>query len=258
MKKRSEVPEELKWDLSSLYKSEDDFNKDFDYLNSNYKKYTEFEGKLNNAKDIYNFFVFDEEFSKKYEAVYNYSARRFDEDITNFKYQKISGKFDKLMTNISEITSFIVPELMKLTEDDVNKFIEEEPKLELYRWEFRNLLRAKPHVLSSEKEKLISLLSSPLSALEEISSYLCDSDIKFGKITDGEGKEVELTNNNYSLYISDQNRDVRKNAFYTYYKQFENMQNTFASAYSGYVKSNNINAKINDSVLNINHICNYN
>ncbi|MBR3199314.1 MAG: oligoendopeptidase F [Bacilli bacterium] len=244
MKKRSEVPEDAKWDLSSLYKNLEDFNKDFDYLTNNYKKYSEFEGKLNNAKDIYDFFIFDEEFSKKYEAVYNYSARKFDEDITDFKYQEISGKLDKLMTNISEVTSFVVPELMKLTEEDVNKFIKELPKLELYRWEFRNLLRVKPHVLSSEKEKLISLLSSPLSALEEIPSYLCDSDIKFGKITNGEGKEIELTNNNYSLYIADKNRDVRKKAFYTYYKQFSNMQNTFASAYSSYVKYNNINAKI--------------
>ena len=243
MKKRSEVPEESKWDLSSLYKNEEEFQKDFDYLEKNYKKYKDFQGRLNSAKNIYDFFVFDEEFSKKYEAVYNYSARKFDEDITNFKYQEISGKLDKLMTNISEVTSFIVPEMMKLTMEDVDKFIKEDSRLELYRWEFRNLLRAKPHVLSEESEKLISLLSSPLSVPEEISSYLCDSDIKFGKIIK-DGKKIELTNNNYSLYISDKDREVRKDTFYKYYKQFENMQNTFASAYSAYVKYNNVNAKI--------------
>ncbi len=244
MKKRSEVPIDAKWDLSSLYKSDEDFLKDYDYLINNYKKYKDFEGKLNNAKDIYDFFIFDEEFSKKFEAAYNYSSRKFDEDITNFKYQELSGKMDKLSTDISEVTSFIVPEMMKLTEDDVNRFIEEDPKLELYRREFKNLLRAKPHVLSEAEEKLLSLLSSPLSVGEEISSYLCDSDIKFGTITNSEGKEVELTNSNYSLYISDKDRNVRKNAFYTYYKQFENMQNTFASAYSSHVKYMNTNAKI--------------
>ena len=54
--KRSEIKEEMKWDLSSLYKSESDFNKDFKYLEDNYLKYKDFEGRLNNAKDIYDFF----------------------------------------------------------------------------------------------------------------------------------------------------------------------------------------------------------
>ena len=244
MKKRSEIPEDAKWDLSTLYKTEEDFNNDFKYLMDNYSKYSNFKGKLNNAKDIYDFFMFDEEFSKKYEAVYNYSARRFDEDITNFKYQEISGKFDKLSTKVSEVTSFIVPEMMKLDESMIEKFILEKPELELYKREFKNLLRAKPHVLSEDGEKLISLLSNPLSSFEEISSYLCDSDIKFGTILDEDGKEIELTNTNFSVYMASKDRNVRKSAFYALYKQFENMQNTFAKTYSSHVKVNNVNAKL--------------
>ena len=117
MKKRSEVPENMKWDLSSLYKNEEEFQKEFNYLVSNYGKYKDFEGKLDNAKDIYNFFIFDEEFSKKYEAAYNYSSLKFDEDVTNFKYQEINGKMNKLSTDISEVTAYIIPEMMKLTEE---------------------------------------------------------------------------------------------------------------------------------------------
>ena len=244
MKKRSEIKDEVKWDLSSLYKNDEEFEKDFNYLSQNYKKYKDFEGKLNNSSDIYKFFKFDEEFSKKYEAVYNYSSLRFDEDVTNFKYQEISGRVDKLSTDISEVTSFIIPEMMKLNEEDVNRFMVENDKLKLYKYEFRNLLRAKPHVLSPKEEKILSLLSSPLSSFEEISSYLCNSDIKFGNILDSNLKEAELTNTNFSVYITDKNRDVRKNAFYSLYKQYENMQNTFAKAYSSKVKYDNISAKI--------------
>ena len=243
MKKRSEVSNDMKWDLSSLYKNEDDFNKDYDYLVSNYGKYEQFEGNLNNAKTIYDFFKFDEEFSKIYEAVYCYSSLKFDEDVTNFKYQEISGKLDKLATDISSVTSFIVPEMMKLSESDVSKFMDEVPELKLYKFEFENLLRGKKHVLSSKEEKLVSLLSSPLSSFEEISSYLCNSDIKFGSVNK-DGEEHELTNTNFSIYITDKDRSVRKDAFYKLYKQYENMQNTFATAYSNHVKYINTNAKI--------------
>lgn len=241
--KRSEIKEEMKWDLSSLYESESDFDKDFKYLEDNYLKYKDFEGKLNNSKTIYDFFVFDEEFSKKYEAISCYCSLKFDEDVTNFKYQELSGKLDKLSTSISEVTSFIIPEMMKLSMDEVHKFMDEEPKLKMYEFEFQNLLRGKDHVLSPREEKLISLLSSPLSSFEEISSYLCNSDIKFGTILK-DGKEEELTNTNFSNFITDKDRNIRKDAFYKLYKQYENMQNTFATAYSNHVKYMNTNAKI--------------
>ena len=241
--KRSEISNDMKWDLSSLYKNESDFDRDFKYLNDNYLKYKDFEGKLNNAKDIYDFFVFDEDFSKKYEAVCCYSSLKFDEDVTNFKYQELSGKIDKLSVTISEVTSFIIPEMMKLEMKEVKSFMEENPKLKLYQFEFENLLRGKKHVLSKKEEKLISLLSSPLSSFEEISSYLCNSDIKFGTVLKN-GKEKELTNTNFSIYITDKDRSVRKDAFYKLYKQYENMQNTFATAYSNHVKYANTNAKI--------------
>ena len=240
---RDEIKDEMKWDLSSLYKNEHDFDKDFKYLEENYLKYKDFEGKLNNSKIIYDFFVFDEEFSKKYEAISCYSSLKFDEDVTNFKYQELSGKIDKLSTSISEVTSFIIPEMMKLSMDEVHRFMKEEPRLKMYEFEFENLLRGKKHVLSTKEEKILSLLSSPLSSFEEISSYLCNSDIKFGTILK-KGKEEELTNTNFSNFITDKDRNIRKDAFYKLYKQYENMQNTFASAYNNHVKYINTNAKI--------------
>ena len=243
MKKRSDIDEKFKWDLSSLYGNLDDFNKDYDYLVNNYLKYKDYEGKLNSAKVILDFLKFDEEFSKKFEAVYCYSSLKFDEDVTNFKYQEISGKLDKLSTDVAEVTSYVVPELMKLSMEDIDKFIKEEKGFKLYKFEFEKLLRGKKHVLSSNEEKLLASFSSPLSSFEEIYSFLCNSDIKFKDIVkDGETKE--LTNTNFSVYITDKDREVRKQAFYNLYKEYENMQNTFATTYSNHIKYVNANAKV--------------
>ena len=78
--KRSEIKEEMKWDLSSLYKSESDFDKDFKYLEDNYLKYKDFEGKLNNSKTIYDFFVFDEEFN----PIFTNKIKKFVTNIKDF------------------------------------------------------------------------------------------------------------------------------------------------------------------------------
>ena len=68
-KTRDEIDEKYKWDLSKIYISEDEWLKDYEYVKANGDKYLEFKGKLNNADTIYEYLMFDEEFSKKADAV---------------------------------------------------------------------------------------------------------------------------------------------------------------------------------------------
>ena len=78
----------------------------------------------------------------------------------------------------------------------------------------------------------------------ETYELLKDSDLTFGYIEDEEGKKVELTCSNYSLYIESKNREVRKNAFQTLYKTYKQFINTFASTLSGNINENITIAKI--------------
>ena len=239
-KTRDEVEEKYKWDLSKIYISEDEWLKDFEYVKANGDKYLEFKGKLNNADTIYGFLFSSEEFSKKSDAVYMYAALKFDEDTSNSKYQDLKGKIEKVLTEISTKTAFVIPELLKLSKEDFDRFMNEKSELKMYEYEFRNILRTKDHILSDSEEELLSSLGKSLNNPEDTASYLRNSDMKFGVIKDGDGNEVELSNINFSKYIMDNNREVRKSAFYTLYKEYENLQNTFASSYSGKVNTDNV------------------
>ena len=239
-KTRDEIDEKYKWDLNQIYASEDEWLKDFEYVKANGDKYLEFKGKLNNVDNIYQFLKFDEEFSKKSDAVYMYAALKFDEDTSNSKYQELKGKIEKVLTEISTKTAFVLPELLKLSKEDFDNFMEEIPEIKMYEYEFRNILRMKNHILSDSEEELLSSLGKSLNSPEDTASYLRNSDMKFGVIKDGDGNEVELSNINFSKYIMDNNREVRKSAFYTLYKEYENLQNTFASSYSGKVNTDNV------------------
>ena len=239
-KTRDEVEEKYKWDLSKIYVSEDEWLKDFEYVKANGDKYLEFKGKLNNADTIYEYFMFDEKFSKKSDAVYMYAALKFDEDISNSKYQELKGKIEKVLTEISTKTSFALPELLRLSKEDFDRFMVEKPELKMYDYEFENILRMKDHILSDAEEELLSSLGKSLNNPEDTASYLRNSDMKFGVIKDASGNEVELSNINFSKYIMDSDREVRKNAFYTLYKEYEDLQNTFASSYSGKVSMDNV------------------
>ena len=239
-KTRDEIDEKYKWDLNQIYKTEDEWLKDFEYVKSHGDKYLEFKGKLNNANMIYEYLKFDEEFSKKADGVYMYAALKFDEDTSNSKYQELKGKVEKVLTDLGAKTAFVLPELLKLSFDDFEKFMEEVPELKLYDYEFKSILRMKEHILSDKEEELLSSLGKSLNNAEDTASYLRDADMKFGNIHDSEGNEVELSNTNFSKYIKDKNRNVRESAFNTLYKAYESLQNTFASSYAGKVNTDNV------------------
>lgn len=239
-KTRDEIDEKYKWDLSKIYKTEEEWFKDYEYVKANSDKYLDFKGKLNNADTIYEFLKFDEEFSKKADAVYMYAALKFDEDTSNSKYQEFKGKIEKVFTDIGAKSSYVLPELLKLSKDVFERFMNEKPELKMYEYEFRNIFRMKDHILSDKEEELLSSLGKSLNNSEDTASYLRDSDMKFGIIKDSDNNDVELSNINFSKYIMDNNREVRKSAFYTLYKEYENLQNTFASSYSAKVNMDNV------------------
>ena len=239
-KTRDEIDDKYKWDLSQIYKTEDEWNKDFEYVKASGDKYLEFKGKLNNADNILKYFKFDEEISKKADSLYMYAALKFDEDTSNSKYQELKGKIEKVLTDLSAKTSFVIPEMLRLSKEDFERFMEETSELKIYDYEFKNILRMKDHILSDKEEELLASLGKSLNNSEDTASYLRNSDMKFGIIKDDLGNDVELSNTNFSKYIMDNNREVRKSAFYTLYKEYENLQNTFASSYSGKVNTDNV------------------
>lgn len=243
-KLRSEIKEEDKWDLTGLYKTEDEWNKDYDELQGLISKFDDFKGKLNNAKDILRYFEFNNEVNLKLENVCVYTYLKFDEDTTNTHFQELKGRADNLLSEFSLVSSFVMPELCKLSQNDIEKFMAEEEGLRKYKYDFDCILRIKNHVLSDKEESLLSNLEKPMSVSEEVSSYLRDADMKFSPIKDEDGNEVELTNTNYERFITSKDRNVRKSAFLTLYKSYEELIHTFASAYQGKVSLANRMAKI--------------
>ena len=183
-KTRDEIDDKYKWDLSQIYVSLEDWLKDFEYVKTSGDKYLEFKDKLNNAKDIFEYFKFDEEFSKKADSLYMYAALKFDEDTSNSKYQELKGKIEKVLTDLSAKTSYVLPEMLKLSKEDFERFISEKSELRMYDYEFKNILRMKDHILSDKEEELLASLGKSLNNSEDTASYLRNSDMKFGIIKD--------------------------------------------------------------------------
>ena len=244
-KKRENFDDKLKWNVTDLYKTEEDYNKDFEYLNENLKEFDKYKGHiLDNSYTLYELLTFDNEYNKKLEQVYIYAHIQNDQDTTNTKFQTMFGKAYNLYTKYSEKTSFIVPEILKGNYDIIEKYIAEKQELKTYERVLKEIYKFKEHTLSDKEEKLISSMSSIFKTSDDVYSLLTDADMKFGKIISDEGKKEELTEKSYRKFIESSNRKVRKDAFNKLLSTYGEFKNTYASLLAAEVRKNNKIAEV--------------
>lgn len=244
-KLRCEIEDEYKWDLTKIYKDEKEWQKDFDDVKEKILKVLEYKDSfLSNGKKLYEYLKYDEEVSRKLEKIYYYAHLNYDADTLDEKYKVMTNKVSDLFTKYNELSSFVVPEILKLDEEKLNTFYKDEEKLEDYRFSIENIYRFKNHTLDEEKEKMLSNLSKCLSNPEETYEALTDSDFEYDYITDEKGNKIKFNESNYSLFIKSKDRSVRKKAFEMLHNKYKKYIRTITSTYKGEVENNVVLAKI--------------
>ena len=244
-KLRCEIEDKYKWDLTKIYKDEKEWQKDFDDVKEKILKVLEYKDSfLSNGKKLYEYLKYDEEVSRKLEKIYYYAHLNYDADTLDEKYKVMTNKVSDLFTKYNELSSFVVPEILKLDEEKLNTFYKDEEKLEDYRFSIENIYRFKNHTLDEEKEKMLSNLSKCLSNPEETYEALTDSDFEYDYITDEKGNKVKFNESNYSLFIKSKDRSVRKKAFEMLHNKYKKYIRTITSTYKGEVENNVVLAKI--------------
>ena len=237
-KKRDEIDNKYKWDLTKIYKTEEEVNKDIELVKEKAEEVLKYKGIImKDSKTL-------EEVTEKYFSLIRimdklvvYSHMKSDEDKSLSSSEKLMGKIDKFTDEIEEKLAFYTPELLESDYEKVKEYIKENTNLEKYDFMFKDLFREKDHVLSLKEEEMMARLGEILSSEENTFRVLDDVNIKFKKIIDENGKEKELNNSNYTVYLRSNNRDIRKQAFENLYTSYNDLKHTYASLLKGNVKS---------------------
>ncbi len=229
---RKDVKEEHKWDLSPLFKNEDEWNTLFEDVEGQIGGYNRFYGLMGDSLEKFRGTLeFDLALSRELERLYTYAHLKSDEDKSNQLYQAMYQRVVNLYTRVSEASSFITPEIQQLNEDLVRGFMADD-SMKDYRFYLEKILRYKPHTRTHEIEQILAMSGEIGHAPSQIFSQLDNADMKFGKIKDHEGRDVELSHGNFSTFLISPDREVRKKAFHQYYEAYEAMKNTIAETLS--------------------------
>ena len=235
LKERNEIEEQYRWDLSTLYASDEAFEEDFAKLDGCIAKVAAFRGKLTDAASLKACFEADTELDLLLSDLFCYANLRRSEDTraedAQALYMRIYGKYVEAMT----LTSFVRPEVLALPEETLQAIRDDEQMAD-YAYTMERLLRSKPHTLTADQEELLASFGEVVAAPSEIADNLMDADMVFESVTDKDGKEREVSTSSYiDLQMSD-DRVLRENAFHSFYKSWQQHINTFAASYGGTVK----------------------
>lgn len=244
-KLRKDFKENLKWNVQDLYKTEEDYEKDYQFVKEHLKDYGKYQGHLlDNGNILYEALSFDNHLSKILERIYVYAHINNDSDTTEVKYQAMYGKAYKLYEEYQEACSFLVPEILKGDRALIEEYVKKNSKLKECERVLTDIFRVKEHVLSDKEEKILSSLSTTFSIPDQVYSYLTDADMKFGTIKNKDGKKVELNEKTYHEFIESNDRSERKQAFTKLLTTYGNFKNTYANLLASEVNNNNKIAQI--------------
>jgi oligoendopeptidase F len=244
-KTREEIKTQDKWNIEKMYPDNASAEKDLKESVSDAEKYGKYKGHLaDSAESLADALIESDRIEQKLERAFVYSRMKLDEDNRAAEQQALYSKAAAAISQVSSLTSFVMPELIRIPEETLKQFIEDEPRLQTYRHLLDSAMRQKDHVLSEKEENILAQLGEVLSAPDQVFTMLNDADMKFGKIKDEEGKETELTHGNYISFMRSQNRQVRKDAYTHCYEAYKGMINTISANYSANVKTDVISARL--------------
>lgn len=261
LRTRDEVLTELTWDLSTIYNSDEEWEKDYEKVEKQVKEFSQYQGTLaDGAKKFQQALEGMLALFRQASVVYVYAHLKTDQDTNNSTYQAMSDRAMSLLTNAQAASSWFEPELLELSEEQLEKYFEDNKELEIYRHEIENITANREHVLSAEIEGLLAEAGEVFGAPSQTFSMLNNADIKFPMVTNEEGEKVQLSHGLYGQLLESKNREVRKEAFEKLYDVYGGLKNTFASTLQADVKKNNYLAKVHNyssarqQALSANHI----
>lgn len=243
-KTRSEIEEKYKWDLTTIFKTDEDWSNELENVKQELENVTNYKGNIiNSSKNLYTYLIESDKLERRLYKLYYYAHLNHDSETTNPKNQELLGKIDNLLQRYSELTSFVTPELLSVNYDKIKEFYKEEPKLLDYEFNLECIYRYKEHTLDEKSEKILSTLSKVFGNPEDCYDSLTDSDMTFGNINI-DGKEIELTESNYSKYIKNKDKNIRKEAFTKLFSKYGEFKNTITKTFKGNIDVLTSEAKI--------------
>lgn len=230
---RNEVPEELTWDLSRIFKTKEDLDAAMARAEELCRHISEtYRGKLDTPEAVTGCLDEYREYIMISDHIETYVELAYEVDYTNSENEAQCRRYESKIYELGAGLKFINAEIMAADPETIGKAMEMRPENRCY---LAQISREKPHTLSLDVEETLKKLSSTLETPYDVYLSAKNADMDFGTFSAG-GKEYPL---GYSLfeekYEYETDTCMRREAYRKFYEKLAQYRNVTATAYNACV-----------------------
>lgn len=236
--KRNEIPTELTWDLSTMFKDQDAFLACYKESEELLEKMVSAKGHITDTKESFIAFMNEQEdLMRKIDQLMNYAHMDTDVNPDDEVSQQNLAMSATLYQKVCVDLNFVELELIK-HKDAVDTYLQDEDCKD-YRYPMHEVFRLIPHQLDDEKEEMLAqmqeIMGSPEATYESFR-------LEYEPVMVN-GKKEFLNGGNYHQFLLNPDASVRKEAFEHYFQEYKRYQNVFMNLLTAHAKGQVLNAK---------------
>lgn len=236
---RAKVPEHFKWNLTDLYPDDATWIREKEKLLSELPSTARYRGRLaESPAQLLGCFNLVHRLNKELTRLTCYASLYSDLDTREAKYIAMEQEMGQISTDLASLTSFIEPEVLRMDPAAIDRFIEEEPKLAVYRHGLHNILRKKEHTGTESEEKIIANAGLISDSPNSIFTLFSNADFPFPEITLEDGRMVKLDQAAFSLHRRSAVREDRRKVFEAFLGRMNQFRRTFGAQLYAEIRKN--------------------
>ncbi|WP_026518019.1 M3 family metallopeptidase [Butyrivibrio sp. MC2021] len=222
----------VKWDLESVYASQQDWQTDYDKAMDMLSGYERFKGNLNNAQTIKEYldFAYFTELTAIQKKLWMYAKLGNGLDATDGVFKNMLAKLDNMDRIEKQKCAFADTEIFELSLEERQEIFSDPVFQGLEYW-LRSYVDPDYEPLSEDEKLVASTLSMGYGYAEQIFDILNDVELPYPTIKLPNGKTVELTDEEYYKILGSAvyKDEFKKEANQVYLTRYKNFANTFAA-----------------------------
>ncbi len=243
-KSRSEIPDNFKWNLTDIYKSDADWRMAKEKLSEKQNEVVTFKGTLTkSASGLLKCLEYNANIMKEANKLYLYANLSSDLDTRNMNYAGMKQELQKMFSDYGAKAAFIEPEILTADWSLIDGFIRSEPRLEPYRMKLDNMFRTKKHTLGESEERILALAAPVDGVAASVFNTFSNAEMPAPEVTLSDGEKIKVTQAEYSKFRASANRDDRRVVFESFWNNYEKFKASYGEMLGGNVQSHIFQAK---------------
>lgn len=240
--KREEQKLENTWDLTSIFESDDAWEKAYKAVEQRIGEEEKFKNGIDSKETLLEVLEFDREISEAFGKIYVYAHLKHDQDTSNDTYSGLETRARSLGVSLSTALSFLTPAILAIPEDTLKEYAEDE-QLKEFKFDLEKLNTQRPHVLSDKEEQLLARAGEVMHTPTQVYGMFNNADLEFPSAVDKDGNEHTLTQGTYIDLLKSSDRTLRQSAYENLYSQYGQYKNTLSQTLAGEINTHVFSAQ---------------